>query len=49
MADMHMGRSVSAELEKSVGMFALDKEERAAQGLPPVHLLVVDPQWPVSG
>jgi len=42
MAETQAGRSVGMEFEKSAGMFALGKEERAAQGLPPVHLLVVD-------
>jgi len=42
MADAHTGRAVSAEFERSAGVFAIGKEERAAQGLPPVHLLVVD-------
>src|ERR1700722_19169349 len=42
MADTHAGRAVDAGFARAVGVFALGKEERAAQGLPPIHLLVVD-------
>src|SRR6266404_7858815 len=49
MADSHTGRVVSAEFERSAGVFAIGKEERAAQGLPPVHLLVVDDDEHVRG
>ena len=49
MADSHTGRAVSAEFERSAGVFAIGKEERAAQGLPPVHLLVVDDDEHVRG
>ena len=33
---------MGVEFQKPVGVFAIGEEERAAQGLPPVHLLVVD-------
>src|SRR5258708_16654789 len=49
MADAHTGRAVSAEFERSAGVFAIGKEERAAQALPPVHLLVVDDDEHVRG
>src|SRR5260221_580740 len=49
MADTHMGRAASAEFERAAGVFAIGKEERAAQGLPPVHLLVVDDDEHVRG
>ncbi len=49
MADTHAARTVSAELDRSAGVFAIGKEERAAQGLPPVHLLVVDDDEHVRG
>ena len=41
MADTHVGRAVSANFERAAGVFAIGKEERAAQGLPPVPLLVL--------
>ncbi len=49
MAETRVGRSVGMEFEKSAGMFALGREERAEQGLPPVHLLVVDDDEHVRG
>ncbi len=42
MAETHIGRPAGVELQKPVGVFGIGEEERAAQGLPPVHLLVVD-------
>jgi two-component system response regulator HydG len=49
MADTHAGRAVGTDFERSAGVFAIGKEERAAQGLPPVHLLVVDDDEHVRG
>ncbi len=49
MADIHAGRAAGAELELSAGVFGLGKEGRAAQGLPPVHLLVVDDDQQIRG
>ena len=49
MAETHAGRTVETEFEKSAGMFGLGKAEREAQGLPPVHLLVVDDDEHVRG
>ena len=49
MADTSVGRVAGAELAMSAGVFAIGKEERAAQGLPPVHLLVVDDEEQIRG
>ena len=49
MADTHAGRAVSTDFERPAGAFAIGKEERAAQGLPPVYLLVVDDDEHVRG
>ena len=49
MADTHTGRAAGVDFDRSAGVFAIDKEERAAQGLPPVHLLVVDDDEHVRG
>src|ERR1700739_2441111 len=49
MADAHASRVGGAEFERAAGVFAIGKEERAAQGLPPVHLLVVDDDEHVRG
>jgi PleD family two-component response regulator len=49
MADTQAGRAVGADFARSAGVFAIAKEERAAQGLPPVHLLVVDDDESVRG
>src|ERR1700740_2579969 len=49
MPDSHTGRALSAEFERAAGVFAIGKEDRAAQGLPPVHLLVVDDDEHVRG
>src|SRR5260370_7692561 len=49
MADAQTGRAVDSDFEKSARVFAIGKEERAAQGLPPVHLLVVDDDEHVRG
>src|SRR3984893_1193228 len=49
MADTHTGRAPDADLERSARVFAIGKEERAAEGLPPVHLLVVDDDEHVRG
>src|SRR6202040_4050570 len=49
MADPHTGLPAAADFERSAGVFAIGKEERAAQGLPPVHLLVVDDDEHVRG
>ena len=49
MAEMQEGRVMGSELETSAGMIGMGREERAAQGLPPVHLLVVDDDEHVRG
>jgi signal transduction histidine kinase len=40
MADTHTGRAVSADFERAAGIFAIGKEERAAQGLPAAVTMV---------
>src|SRR5215470_14241498 len=49
MAETQAGRPMGTELDSCTGIIGLSKEERAAQGLPPVHLLVVDDDEHVRG
>ena len=49
MAETHAGRTLGAEFERSAGMITVEKVEREARGLPPVHLLVVDDDAHVRG
>ena len=49
MAEMQEGRSAGTEVHTSAGIVGIAKEERAAQGLPPVYLLVVDDDQQVRG
>jgi DNA-binding NtrC family response regulator len=49
MADTRTGRAPDVDSRRSTGVFAIAKEERARQGLPPVHLLVVDDDEHVRG
>jgi DNA-binding NtrC family response regulator len=49
MAETQAGRIMSSEIGSSAGVLGIGKEERAALGLPPVHLLVVDDDEHVRG
>jgi len=49
MVETQAGRPAGTEVHTSAGVIGIAKEERAAQGLPPVQLLVVDDDQHVRG
>jgi len=49
MAETLPARSMGTQVDTSAGVIGAGKEERAVQGLPPLHLLVVDDDEHVRG